>query len=450
MHNTLLIRLILNSLTLFSLLLLPLWGHADDEAHAKKRLVVLTSYPEEVFSRFETVFEQRYPQINIDILWQRTREAWSYLQTNKGIDVYWAPARQNFALLSQAGTFQKLTLDRTGLPTCIGHFQLSDPAGYYLATEVAGFGWVVNPQYLQQHQLPTPQDWTDLAQPRYATHITFPIPSKVGFAPAIIDLILQAYGWEAGWILLSEIVANAQLMDFSQGETVVDRVARGNSGIGLTIDFFAAAKIANGSPLNFIYPPITAYSPAYVAILAKTTAPKEAQQFVEFLVSEAGQQTLFDPDIRKLPIRPSTYQVAPKGYYNPFQAVQAMNALVFDNQIGTATQGINVALFDQLFTNRQAQLQALWQMLRYAENLVRNQYNPYLWSQLQQAKRTALRTPLTASEAANPTLQQIFKQRKSATGFEAQAALLEKQWGVVIDQNYQRAMQVAQFVIATY
>jgi len=428
------------------LLLIPLWTHAEVP---KKRLVVLTSYPEEVFSRFEAAFEKQYPDVNVDILWQRPLGDVSLLEKEK-VDVYWAPSRQNFIQLSQAGAFQKLTLDRSGLAERIGHFLLADPNGYYLATEMAGFGFVINPEYLQQHQLPAPKTWFDLAQPIYATHLAFPIPSKVGFAPAIIDFILQAYGWQAGWALLSEIVANAHLMDFSQGETVVDRIAGGKNGIGLSIDFFVAAKIANGATLSFTYPKITAYSPAYVAITAKTTARPEAQQFVEFLLSDSGQKTLFDPDIRKLPVRPAIYQDAPKGYYNPFVAIQAMNNFVFDNQLGIASQGITVALFDQLFTQRQVQLKKLWQTLQQAENLLKHQYDPYLWQQLQQAKKLAINTPLTAADAANPALQQIFAQRKTAAEFETQAIAIEKQWGAIIDRNYQDALKLALDIIATY
>jgi phosphoglycerate transport regulatory protein PgtC len=428
------------------LLLFPLWAVADTH---KKRLVVVTTYPEEVFSQFEAAFEKRYPDINVDILWQRPLGSVDSVQ-QQAVDVYWAPSRQNFVHLSQSGAFQKLTLDRTGLPDRIGSFLLSDPNGYYVATEVAGFGFAINHEYLQQHQLPVPKGWIDLAQPIYATHIAFPIPSKVGFAPAIIDLILQAYGWQAGWALLSEIAANSYLMDFTQGETVIDRLVGGKNGIGLSIDFFAAAKIANNVPLDFIYPKMTAYSPAYVAILAKTTAPKEAQQFVEFLVSDAGQKTLFNPDIRKLPIRPTIYQDAPEGYYNPFVAIHAMDNFTFDNQLGIASSGINVALFDQLFTRRHPQLKQLWQMAQRAENLVKHQYNPYLWQQIQQAKQAIVKVPLTASEAASPALQQIFTQRKSSAAFEAQAVAIETQWGVIIDQNYQCALKLIQDVIATY
>lgn len=450
MRNSLISKLLLITMLFFPLIV-QATEKVDTKSDSKKRLVVLTSYPEEVFSHFEAAFEQKYPDINIDILWQRPRDkVLSYLQQHNGVDVYWAPSRHNFSVLGKAGLFQKLTIDRSELPNQIGHFQLADPTGYYLATEVAGFGFIINPDYLTQHQLPTPHDWTDLTNPIYIGHIVFPIPSKVGFAPAIIDLLLQVYGWQGGWALLSEIVNNSTLMDFSKGETIIDRVANGHSGIGLTIDFFAASKIASDNKLQFIYPKLTAYSPAYVAILADTTAPKEAQQFVEFLVSEEGQTILFDPDIRKLPVRPSIYQFAPEGYYNPFQAVQVMDGFFFDNQLGIASQDTNVALFDQLFTDRQSQLKQAYQLLRQAENLVNTQHNPYWWQQIQQAKMLIVSTPLTAYDAANPMLQQTFNQRKTSAEIATQASLIEKQWGTIIEQNYQRAMQLAQILITSY
>lgn len=449
-HNSLISRLLIVTILFFPLMI-QATENENTPNDSKQRLVVLTSYPEEVFSHFEAAFEKKYPNINIDILWQRPRDkVLSYLQQQNGVDVYWAPSRHHFSTLAKAGLFQKLTLDRSALPNHIGHFQLADPTGYYMATEVAGFGFVINPDYLEQHQLPIPHNWTDLANPIYTGHIVFPIPSKVGFAPAIIDLLLQIYGWQGGWALLSEIVNNATLMDFSKGETVIDRVANGQSGIGLTIDFFAASKIANDNKLQFIYPKLTAYSPAYVAIMADTTVPKEAQQFVEFLVSEEGQTVLFNPDIRKLPIRPSVYHLAPEGYYNPFQAVQAMDGFFFNNELGIASQDINTALFDQLFTYRQSQLKQTYQLLRQAENLVNIQHNPYWWQQIQQAKMLIVTTPLTAYDAANPILQQTFNQQKASTEIATQANTIEKQWGTIIEQNYQRAMQLAQILITAY
>lgn len=414
----------------------------------KTRLVVATSYPEEVFSRFETVFETQHPDINVDILWQRPLSDISALE-KLSVDVYWAPSRANFLRLSQANVLQKLNIDRQGLPETIGSFLLADPNGYYTATEIAGFGFILNTEYLQQNQLVEPKEWSDLTEPGYATHLVFPIPSKVGFAPAIIDFILQAYGWQTGWALLSGIVSNAELMDFSQGETIVDRVMRGKQGIGITIDFFAASKIANGAPLNFVYPKITAYSPAYVAIMAKTTVPEAAQQFVEFLLSDQGQKTLFDSDIRKLPVRPTSYQAAPENYYNPFAAVESSRAWFFDNQLGLKSQGVNVALFDQLFTQRQQLLKQMQHAIQRAEGRLKYHYSPELWQKLQQSKALAIQVPITAEMAAQPNLQQIFLQRKFSEDAAIQAAIFEKQWGAIVEQNYRDALQLTQEILAT-
>ncbi|MCB5183749.1 c-type cytochrome [Methylobacillus gramineus] len=44
-----------------------------------------------------------------------------------------------------------------------------------------------------------------------------------------------------------------------------------------------------------------------------------ARAFASFILSDRGQQLLFHPDIRKLPIKPSVYRNKPEGYFNPFE-----------------------------------------------------------------------------------------------------------------------------------
>ena len=114
--------------------------------NAAEKVVVLTSYPQEVVSQFEAAFEQKYPQYRLEILWRQSRDAMSYLQQKHApIDVYWTPAQRNFAALANEGAFRKLDIDLTGLPSKIGGFQISDPDGYYVATETAGFGIASHP-----------------------------------------------------------------------------------------------------------------------------------------------------------------------------------------------------------------------------------------------------------------------------------------------------------------
>ncbi|MCB5188021.1 extracellular solute-binding protein [Methylobacillus caricis] len=329
----------------------------------KAKVVVMTSYPQEVVSQFEAAFEKQYPQYKLEVLWRQSRDAMAYFkESGQPVDVYWTPAQRNFAQLEKMQAFQPLNLDLDGLPAAVNGFALRE--GNHIATEIAGYGIVSNPQALAKAGLPIPRNWTDLSHPALKGKIALPVPSKVGYAPPLIDILLQGYGWQDGWNLLQAIAANAELV--TSGATFVsDDVASGRLLAGLTIDFFTASAIANGAPLQFVYPELTGYSPAHLAIMKNAGNLEGARAFSKFVLSEQGQRLLFHPDIRKLPVRPSVYADKPAAYFNPFENNPAF---VYDTRRGLARQEITNALFDAIITFNLPSLQNAVSAIRDASN----------------------------------------------------------------------------------
>ncbi|WP_431066367.1 ABC transporter substrate-binding protein [Methylotuvimicrobium sp.] len=71
---------------------------------------------------------------------------------------------------------------------------LADPDGFYRASEMAGYGFVLNPDYLQKHALPQPRAWQDLADARYGGHIALPVPSRFrGRGPRLAHAAFVGY-----------------------------------------------------------------------------------------------------------------------------------------------------------------------------------------------------------------------------------------------------------------
>lgn len=95
----------------------------------------------------------------------------------------------------------------------IGKTRLRDSGHYFTATEMAGFGFAVNTHALRKLGIAIPKTWRDLTNPQLAGQIIVPNPARVGFAPVLIDIPLQGYGWDAGWALWSEITGNAELLE---------------------------------------------------------------------------------------------------------------------------------------------------------------------------------------------------------------------------------------------
>jgi ABC-type Fe3+ transport system substrate-binding protein len=403
-------------------------------AAATEKVVVLSSYPQEVITQFEAAFEQAYPQYRLEILWRQSRDAMAYLhQPHSAIDVYWTPAQRNFAVLSKEGAFRKLDIDLSGLPKKIGGFQISDPDGYYVASETAGYGMAYHPGELKRLGLPVPTDWKSLAAPAFNGHVVMPIPSKVGYAPMLVDTLLQGYGWEQGWSVLEQVAANASLAD--AGATFIsDDVGSGRIAVGMTMDFFAVSAIANGKPLRFTYPEKVGYSPAHVGIFREATNLDGARAFVSFVLSEQGQKLLFHSDIRKLPVRPAVYAGKPAGYFDPFAAAQ-LASYDYDLASGLMRQELVGAMFDALITRHHAALKTMWEAIHQAEQKAPDD------PRLQEARLHANWLPLIPAQANDAALQQTFIKRDGHTD------ALEQQWDAEVSSNYDKATQLAHEIL---
>src|SRR4029453_9606091 len=117
-------------------------------------------------------------------------------------------------------------------------------------------------------------------------------------------------GWERGWNQILQIGGNsAAVTERSFG--VPDGGQNGPFGIGLVIDFFGLAAKASGFPVEFVYPSVTAIVPANIAAIAGSKSPEGAKRFMQYTLSEEGQQLLLDPKISRLPVLPATYAKAP-------------------------------------------------------------------------------------------------------------------------------------------
>ncbi|MDR0587840.1 MAG: extracellular solute-binding protein, partial [Burkholderiales bacterium] len=179
------------------------------------KVVVLTSYQEDVTTRFQKAFEDAHPGTRVEILWRHSADALSYLRRGGiiDIDVYWTPAPRNFITLKKEGKLAKL-------PKALTEFlppSLVDADNYFAAFELAGYGIAYHPEALRSLNVAPPKDWSDLVNPLLRGRVQMPIPGRVGFAPVMIEAVLQSKGWEKGWADLAAIAANAR---FDRGDNV--------------------------------------------------------------------------------------------------------------------------------------------------------------------------------------------------------------------------------------
>lgn len=407
-------------------------------AIAAERIAVLTSYPEEVFARFEAAFEAANPDLDVTIVWRMPHDALPYLRgPGRGhVDVYWAAAYRNFATLAREDALSPLAADRSALPENIGTFRLAGPHDMFAAVEMAGFGLAFHPGHLASLGLPAPSEWSDVADPRYEGHVLLPVPSRVGFAPTLVDGILQGHGWQRGWDLLQRIAANARLV--TSGATFLTEELVGHRGaVALGIDFFTRSAIANGSPLEFRYPSTGGLSFAQVAVLRDAPKPAPAARFASFLLSPEGQALLLDRDIRKMPVRPDVY-VEDDDTWNPF--TNDAPILRYDPDLGVQRAGLVAALFDALITDRHERAKSAWSALRDAKRRLGPDAPVAERTRLARVERMLCALPVSAAQARDPRFAARFDRR---TDPDAAAGIAEitAGWRAFFDRQTDEAMR---------
>ncbi|MFJ2544982.1 ABC transporter substrate-binding protein [Pseudomonas sp. NPDC087612] len=384
-------------------LLALLLGAASAQAGAPQPLVVLTSYPEEMMTRFEEAFERANPDYRLQILWRQGFDALPYLRQadQGGVDVYWAPSPGNFKRLAQDAGWQPLGVELDGLPPRIGGIALRDRAARYQATELAGYGFAINPEELAKLNMPAPQDWPDLLDARLRGRVALPDPARVGFAPVLLDIVLQAYGWDQGWALWSELAGQSRLV--SRGGTLVsDEVASGRSAVGVSIDFFVASAVSNGEAVEFVYPAHGGLNPAHIAIPRQARQVEGARAFVRFVLSPEGQRLLADPDIRKLPVRPSIYADLPAGYHDPFAAAR-QGAYAYTDDSSRERLALITSLFEQWLGQPHERLAVLWARVHAGEAQGRD---------LTAVREFLSVPPIDEEQATSAPLLALFAQRQ--------------------------------------
>ena len=212
----------------------------------------------------------------------------------------------------------------------------------------------------------------------------------------------------------------------------------GQFGIGLVIDFFGLAAKSSGFPTEFAYPRVTAIVPANIGLVAGAKNAEAGKRFMQFTLSEEGQQLLLDPKISRLPVLPATYAKAPKGYPNPFDgSIQAK--VKFDSNLSKARYYLVSSLFDQVITFRHKELVAATKAIQDAEKRLAGRSSP----QLEEAKKLAYGVPVSEAQAQDKELQKVFAAKKGDEAAVRRKTQVEEEWSTKAKANYARAVELA-------
>ena len=106
------------------------------------------------------------------------------------------------------------------------------------------------------------------------------------------EIILQAYGWDRGWQIITALGANVRGFS-SSGAQTPKNVALGEVAYGLAIDSYAWSQVrqVGQDMIGYVMPEnLTVVNGDAIAILKGAPNRRLAERFIDFVLSETGQK----------------------------------------------------------------------------------------------------------------------------------------------------------------
>ncbi|MBB3995675.1 iron(III) transport system substrate-binding protein [Sulfitobacter undariae] len=302
---------------------------------AAETLTLYTSQPNADAQKTVDAFEAANP--DIDVEW--VRDGTTKLMARVAAEMEAGQPQADVLLIADTVTLEGLAqegkLAAHKSPEAAAYdASLYSADGYYYSTKLITTGIVYN---TGAEMVPT--SWADLAKPEMANLVAMPSPLYSG--AALIHLATLTGTEGLGWEYYEALAANNTRAEGGNGGTF-KAVAAGEKPYGVLVDFLAIRAKADGSPVDFVIPSEgVSYVTEPVAIMAGTKNMDAATKFVDFLLSEAGQNLVVD--MGYIPARNGVD--SPEG----FPARADINLMAFDPASALANADANKERFAKVF-----------------------------------------------------------------------------------------------------
>lgn len=248
------------------------------------RLVLYTSQPDADAQQTVDAFTAAYPDIEVEWVRAGTTEMMARLRA----EFEAGDPQPDVLLIADTVTMEGLAAEGRLLAYPEADVSAYDPAimdaeGYYFSTKLITTGIVYNTNAPM-----VPTSYQDLLSPEAEGQIAMPSPLTSG--AATIHMATLTSNEDLGWAFYEGLAEQGAIPEGGNGG-VIRAVAGGEKLYGFVVDFLPIRNAAEGAPVAFVFPEegVSAVTEP-VAILSTAQNVEAAKAFVDFLLSEEGQQ----------------------------------------------------------------------------------------------------------------------------------------------------------------
>lgn len=270
-------------------------------------VTLYTSVTQDTIDAVLAAFAEQHPDVPVEVFRAPTGEldariAAELRSGGLGADVLWVSDPLSLQRYEAAGLLAPLTGDAVeAVPEA---YRTTTSVGTRLLNLVIVAG---------ADQETTPTDWADLHDPTYSGGVAIPDPGFAGSAFAALGYF--AAQADLGMDFFQQLKDNGAVQVASPVD-VMTGVAEGVYQVGISLDKIVNDAIADGSPIQLVWPTsgaIAVYSPA--AVVDGSPDADAARSFLDFLVSSEGQAAIAASGWQ--PVLPGTEWVAQGSAVSP-------------------------------------------------------------------------------------------------------------------------------------
>ena len=247
-------------------------------------LVLYTSQPQTDAQKTADAFMAKYPGITVD--W--VRDGTPQIMAKFRAELEAGAPQPDVLLIADVVTMEGLKAEGLLLnyadTDLTGYGEgLHDEDGAYFSTKLITTGIVYNTAATM-----IPTRWEDLTKPEAQGQVAMPSPLTSG--AAMIHTVTLTENLPEGWDFYSALAANGAQASGGNGG-ILTAVSGGEKLYGMIVDYMPIREAAKGAPVKFVFPTegVSAVTEP-VAILNSAKNQDNARLFIDFLLSEEGQQ----------------------------------------------------------------------------------------------------------------------------------------------------------------
>jgi iron(III) transport system substrate-binding protein len=268
-----------------------LCGVSFAEAQPRTRLTVYTALENEQLQPIKQAVETAVRDIEIAWVRDSTGVITARLiaeRQNPRADVIWGLSV--FSILQMEGLDMLEPYTPAGADALRPNFRSDRSPMTWTGMDAFVSAICFNTVVAQQRGLARPATWTDLLDPKFRGQVVMPNPNSSGTGFLTVAGWIGAKGEQPAWEFMTRLHDNVQVYTHS-GSAPCNNAARGEYGVGISLDMRAVTLKNQGAPIEIIVPTDgVGFDMEGTAILRGTRNLDAAKKLADWAVSRGAMQ----------------------------------------------------------------------------------------------------------------------------------------------------------------